>query len=277
MTEILKPPTNYTGSKHNLILELLKYFPSKEDVSTFYDVFCGGLSVSMNVDYDKIIANDTISPLIDFYTMLKYSADNGDIEKEIKSIQSYAIDKTSQDQFNEVRKEFNKTKSNPYLFFALVNSCTNNMMRFNKKGEFNQTFGKRTINDNTLDKVLKYMNRMRDKDITFTNQSFDNLLSTNKPSKGDFVYLDPPYWISEAGYNAVWDKKSESRLYDIMDEMNSNGVKFLMSNVSEHKGIVTPYIDRMKKWNMVEVNYDYEKVARKKEKGITKEVMIMNF
>lgn len=277
MTEILKPPTNYTGSKHNLILELLKYFPSKEDVSTFYDVFCGGLSVSINTDYDTIVANDTISPLIDFYTMLKYSADNGLIEKELKSILSYAIDKTSQDQFNEVRKEFNKTKNNPYLFFALVNSCTNNMMRFNKKGEFNQTFGKRTINDNTLDKVLKYMNRMKGKNITFTNQSFDELLSINPPSKGDFVYLDPPYWISEAGYNAVWDRKSESKLYDIMDEMDSNGVKFLMSNVSEHKGIVTPYIDRMKKWNMVEVNYDYEKVARKKEKGITKEVMIMNF
>lgn len=277
MTEILKPPTNYTGSKHNLILELLKYFPSKEDVSTFYDVFCGGLSVSINTDYDTIVANDTISPLIDFYTMLKYSADNGLIEKELKSILSYAIDKTSQDQFNEVRKEFNKTKNNPYLFFALVNSCTNNMMRFNKKGEFNQTFGKRTINDNTLDKVLKYMNRMKGKNITFTNQSFDELLSINPPSKGDFVYLDPPYWISEAGYNAVWDRKSESKLYDIMDEMDSNGVKFIMSNVSEHKGIVTPYIDRMKKWNMVEVNYDYEKVARKKEKGITKEVMIMNF
>lgn len=277
MTEILKPPTNYTGSKHNLILELLKYFPSKEDVSTFYDVFCGGLSVSINTDYDTIVANDTISPLIDFYTILKYSADNGLIEKELKSILSYAIDKTSQDQFNEVRKEFNKTKNNPYLFFALVNSCTNNMMRFNKKGEFNQTFGKRTINDNTLDKVLKYMNRMKGKNITFTNQSFDELLSINPPSKGDFVYLDPPYWISEAGYNAVWDRKSESKLYDIMDEMDSNGVKFLMSNVSEHKGIVTPYIDRMKKWNMVEVNYDYEKVARKKEKGITKEVMIMNF
>ena len=277
MIEILKPPTNYTGSKHNLILELLKYFPPKEEVKVFYDVFCGGLSVSMNTDYDTIVANDTISPLIDFYTMLKYSADHGHTTKEIESIKSYAIDKTSQDQFNEVRREFNKTKSNPYLFFALVNSCTNNMMRFNKKGEFNQTFGKRTINDNTLEKVSKYMSRMRDKNITFTNQSFDDLLTTDKPTKGDFVYLDPPYWISEAGYNAVWDKKSESKLYDIMDEMDSNGVKFLMSNVSEHKGIVTPYIDRMKKWNMVDINYDYEKVARKKDKGITKEVMIMNF
>ena len=203
MTDILKPPTNYTGSKHNLITELIKYFPPKEDVNKFYDVFCGGLSVSMNVDYDVIISNDVITPLINFYRNLKSAADSQLMKEEIKKIKSYSISKTSQDDFNSIRKDFNQTKD-PYLFFALVSSCTNNMMRFNKKGEFNQTFGKRTINDNTIDKVSKYMDRMKDKNITFTNVSFvDLLLGEMKPTKGDFVYLDPPYWISEAGYTAI--------------------------------------------------------------------------
>ena len=43
---ILKPPTNYAGSKDKLMPQIIEYFP--KDVDTFYDVFCGGLSVSIN-------------------------------------------------------------------------------------------------------------------------------------------------------------------------------------------------------------------------------------
>ena len=44
--EILKSPLNYTGSKHLIIEKLKDHFPDPTEVSTFYDVFCGGLSVS---------------------------------------------------------------------------------------------------------------------------------------------------------------------------------------------------------------------------------------
>ena len=74
MTDILKPPTNYTGSKHNLITELIKYFPPKEDVNKFYDVFCGGLSVSMNVDYDVIISNDVAYCFFTYFIPEEYPA-----------------------------------------------------------------------------------------------------------------------------------------------------------------------------------------------------------
>ena len=36
---MLKSPLNYTGSKHDLMEQLLQHFPSSESVDCFYDVF----------------------------------------------------------------------------------------------------------------------------------------------------------------------------------------------------------------------------------------------
>ena len=66
LLEFLPSPLNYTGSKYRLLSQLLPHFPS---VNVCYDLFCGGGSVSLNVGYDKVIANDVITPLIRFYRL----------------------------------------------------------------------------------------------------------------------------------------------------------------------------------------------------------------
>ena len=270
---ILKPPTNYVGSKDKLMPQLLEHFP--KNVDTFYDVFAGGLSVSINSPYDRIIANDIITPLIQFYQSLQFMSLNNWEEKEIEIIQSFKIDKTSKEQFLKVREEFNQD-GNPYKFFALVSSCTNNMMRFNKSFKFNQTFGERTINDNTIQKLRDYCKVMKTKNFTFTNLSYPELFKQFPVNQNDFVYLDPPYLISEAGYNAYWSKELEEGLYILLDELDSKGVRFMMSNVSKHKGKDNPHLDKVKNYKIVELDFDYEKVARKKGSD-SQEIIVMNF
>jgi hypothetical protein len=49
-----------------------------------------------------------------------------------------------------------------------------------------------------------------------------------------------------------------------------------MSNVREHNGIVNPHLDRLKNYKIIDLDYDYEKVAKKKGKG-TKEIIVKNF
>ena len=231
--KILKPPTNYSGSKDKIMTQLIEHFPSKDSVQTFYDVFAGGLSVSINTDYNKTVSNDILSPLIKFYDNLYKASKDGNIEEEIEKILSYKIDKSSPEQYSSVREEFNRT-FDPYLFFALVSSCTNNMMRFNQKFKFNQTFGERTINDNTIQKLKYYSQVMKTKSFSFFNLSYSELFKKMPVNQNDFVYLDPPYLISEAGYNAYWSKKLEEELYNLLDDLDSRGARFLMSNVSKH-------------------------------------------
>jgi site-specific DNA-adenine methylase len=198
-----------------------------------------------------------------------------DSERELKIIKSFAIDKESQQQYLRIREEFNNNP-NPYQFFALVSSCTNNMMRFNKSFKFNQSFGKRTINDSTIQKLKDYIEVIKDKDITFVCGDYKSLFIKYPPTTDDFIYLDPPYLISEAGYNAYWSKKMEEELYDLLDDLDSKNIRFVMSNLSQHKGVQNPYLHRISKYNIIPLEFDYEKVARKKG-GVSTEIIIKNF
>jgi site-specific DNA-adenine methylase len=272
---MFKSPLNYAGSKHDLMQQLLKHFPSPETVDVFYDVFAGGLSVSINTNYKKTIANDIIKPLIEFYYNLNTASKKDKIDEEILKIKSFSINKESQEEYLKIREEFNKT-GDPYQFFALVSSCTNNMMRFNKSFKFNQSFGKRTINDSTVQKLKEYCNTLKDKDIYFCNFTYQDLFKIQPISKNDFVYLDPPYLISEAGYNSYWSRESEESLYNLLDDLDSKEIRFVMSNLKQHKGVTNPYLDRIKKYTIIELDYDYEKVARKKGSDSV-EIIVKNF
>lgn len=233
----------------------------------------GGGSVFINTHYKNIYANDIIKPLISFYKELQ----NNNFDYIIENINKWKIDKDNQQQYNDYRKIFNDNGSvEPYLFFSLIQSCTNNMMRFNKKYEFNQTFGKRTFNKNTEEKLQEYHKTIKEKNITFTNFTYCEMLDKVLNSKKDiFVYLDPPYLITEAGYNSYWSEKLETSLYGYLDKLNANGNKFIMSNVAEHKDKVNPYMKKIEKYNIIQIQHDYNKVSR----GInsTKEIIVKNF
>jgi len=268
--KIYKSPLNFTGAKDKLMPVLLEHFP--KDVDTFYDVFAGGLSVTVNSDYVNVVANDIISPMIEFYNEFQFYLD---VDEFINMVKLHAISKTDKDEYNKVRDTFNMTQD-PYLFFALVSSCTNNMMRFNKKLKFNQSFGKRTINPSTVEKLRDYHRIINEKCISFSNQDYISFLMVENPGEDDFVYLDPPYLITEAGYNAYWSWDKEHMLYQMLDMLDSRGVRFVMSNVLEHNGKVNPYINKLNKYKIVSLDFNYEKVAKKKGKG-TREVIIKNF
>jgi len=249
---------------------LLEHFP--KDVETFYDVFAGGLSVTVNCDYENIVSNDIIKPMVEFYEIIQRY---GNVEDLIQMVKNSAISKTDQDEYYRVREAFNKTQ-NPYLFFSLVSSCMNNMMRFNKKSKFNQSFGKRTVNKSTITKLRDYHRIIHEKDILFTNYDYVEFLTKLEIGPGDFVYLDPPYSITDPGYGTYRLWNNEIMLYSMLEMLNANGVRFMMSNVREHNGKVNPYLDKLNGYEIIDLDFDYEKVARKKGK-VTKEMIVKNF
>ena len=66
MNELIKSPMNYVGGKYKLLPQILPLLPKQIDI--FMDLFGGGLDVSLNVNANKVISNDIISPIIDFKT-----------------------------------------------------------------------------------------------------------------------------------------------------------------------------------------------------------------
>lgn len=273
---MLESPFNYTGSKQRTLDFLFENFDTSKKI--FIDVFGGGGCVSLTAIkyYDQVILNDVIVPLISFYKELN----NIPYDSIIERLNAVRIDKTSQQEYNDKRKEFNDNGAkDPYLFFSLCSSCTNNMMRFNNKYLFNQTFGKRTINESTLKKLKKYSDILyKNKNITFSNKSFEKFLDFNSIDLSNcFVYLDPPYIQTGAGYNCYWNKNLENKLYDIIDLLNENQISFAMSNTLYHKGILNENYDRFKKYNVIEVPEFYNKVAKKDLDKKSVEILITNY
>lgn len=267
--DFLKSPFNYTGTKFFELEELFQYFP--KGCNTIVDLFCGGGSVFINAPYKNVIANDIIKPLILFYIVLK----DYDIETILKILEEVKIPKDDQEEFLRVRKTFNDEGAiNPFTFFSLCSSCTNNMMRFNKKFLFNQTFGKRTINDNTIQKLKDYSQRIKKFDsIKFTNkQYYDVEIPDNS-----FVYLDPPYLITEAGYNCYWSKELEEKLYTFLLDLNERGVKWGISNMLSHKGENNPFIDKILSFNVHKIEGFHNKAAKQSKAEESTEVFITNF
>jgi DNA adenine methylase len=267
--ENVASPFNYTGSKFHLIEQIRQNLPEKHS-GVFWDLFCGGGSVFVNLadEFDLVVVNDRIKELIQFYKIIESNCWE-DLEE---IVQRKVVDKRDKEGYLALRERFNEFRD-PTDLFVLCSSCTNNMMRFNKKFGFNQTWGKRQVNPNTYKKLKGYH------DVIFSNGKFDwqhedfyDLI----PEEGDVVYLDPPYLITEAGYNAYWSKESEENLYDYLDQLDQGGVHFLLSNVSRHKGIDNPHMDRLKRYNIVNLDFDYDKVSRG-GKSDSQEILVKNF
>jgi site-specific DNA-adenine methylase len=152
-------------------------------------------------------------------------------------------------------------------------------MRFNKSFEFNQTFGKRSWNDSTEKKVnefVEHISKFKDK-LYFISKDFVEI----KPTNPSMIYIDPPYTNTEAGYNAYWSKTKESQLYDYIIEMNNMGHSFMLSGVlGEHKNnekseIIYKLLELGFKSKILD--YDYDKVARKKNSKNSQEIIIYNY
>lgn len=280
---MIETPFNYTGSKFKLLEQILPELDYTKPY--FIDLFTGGGSVYTNVvdKYDKIMANDVIQDLIGIHKCL---ADNDHIISETKSI---CPGKGNPEGFAILRSNYNNNPT-PAGLWALMLSSTNNMMRFNQKFKYNQTYGDRGWNPNTDKKVDIFTNHIRQyKDkIRYISRPFGDVsISSDKI----MFYCDPPYGrvknddgsigkkqISEAGYNAFWKEDDDINLYNYLHSINEKGSSFMVSGVLKHNDKICWMLDKLIQdgFNYKELNFDYNKVSRKGEKDTT-EIIITNY
>ena len=98
-----------------------------------------------------------------------------------------------------------------------------------------------------------------------------------KPTKDDFVYLDPPYLITFSEYNKLWNEDSEMRLIDFLDELDDAGVRFAVSNVLWHrKRYNGTFNEWAQKYNIVQIESNYISYHDNTEKDSI-EVLVKNY
>ena len=277
MEKYIKSPLNYTGGKGKLLNQILPLFP--KDINTFVDLFTGGCNVAVNVSANKIIANDLCTQVINTYKGIQNNNTEKAIEMIEKIINEYDLSKENKEGYLELRKAYNDGNKEWHVLYTLLTHSFNNQVRFNQKGEFNMPFGKRNFNSKLKQKFKDFSNAIQKKDIEFTNKNFKDL-DINKLGENDFVYLDPPYLVTEATYNTGWNEETEKDLLSLCDKLNDKGVKFAISNVLEHNGSKNEIlINWSKKYNVHYLNYDYSNCNyHKKDNGHKSiEVLITNY
>lgn len=259
----------YTGNKQKLLPELFKLFPDRNSYMRFIDCFCGGLSVSLNVP-KPVLSNDYDRTLIDMYKRLQMLPDLSPVRELIKQ---HGLGKNEKEAYLAFRDAYNKNKDPLWLYVLILHSFSN-VNRTNDKGNFNANFGCRTLNDSTVKRFEHFKNNVRG--IEFSSASFKDLdICLN-----DFVYCDPPYLITDAVYNKFWNEEREHELYDFLDNLNSDGIKFGLSNVTYHAGKQNDIlIEWMQKYNVHNLDKKYllGQHTDSYEQNKTQEVYVCNY
>lgn len=285
----VKSPLNYVGGKYKILDQIIPKFPKY--INNFVDLFGGGFNVGINVNANTIIYNDVIEPLCE---LMNYFSDNSAdeiIEKLEKNISSKNLNKENAEAFLELRNKYNhhlyKKEDEKVLdFYTLVLYSFNYQIRFNQNMKYNTPFGKNrsSYNQNTRKNLKKFIDKINKSNVIVSKDKFIDF-DFSKLGKDDFVYCDPPYLITTGSYNdgnrgiKNWTIDDEKKLLSILDNLNTKGVKFALSNVlianSQKNEILEMW---SKKYTVYIIKNTFNNSNyRRKNKNDTIEVLITNY
>jgi DNA adenine methylase Dam len=272
-------PLNYTGGKSKLLPQLLDIFPKEVDI--FVDLFCGGGNVCANIDAGTIIANDKLHQVIELLDIFT-KKDSTEILDIINNyMNEYQLTTLNSEGYLKLRRDYNADRTWD-KFYTLVCYSFNNQIRFNSKGEYNMPFCKNrsSFNQALQKKLIKFVDKLKLMTILFISKDFRDVDFSNLTDKS-LVYCDPPYLITTASYNEQngWSEKDEHDLLDRLDELNSKGVRFALSNVLESKGLRNEIlIEWCQKYHTWMITKSYKNCNhQKKDDGKVIEVLITNY
>ena len=226
-----QPIIKWTGSKRSQSDEIIEYFP--KEIDTYYEPFCGGCSMmrrllDSDIHVKNIICSDINNDLISTWKEIKNNPSSvfenySNMWKILNSTND--IDK-KRDYFEQQRKIFNETH-NPYIFFFIMRTCTNGMPRYNKNGDFNNSFHitRNGIDPKNLKPILsEWSNQLNKYNVNFINCSYEHIF--DMCNENDFIYLDPPYYNTKGIYYNHFDY---NKFFTKLIEINKNNIKYLLS------------------------------------------------
>ena len=258
--------------------------------------------VFLNADAQEVLANDLDSNVIGIHKLLLSQAEKMDefVLNFAKLARSYGLTcsfdgdvvspevrkefpKTyfahlNRSGFNTLKEKYNSSADRDELeLYALMIYGFNRMLRFNREGNFNIPVGNVDFNPNVVKALQGYSSRTIGRNVVFSNLEFEAFLKSVSFKEGDFLYVDPPYLITASEYNKGWNETCESRLYAILDHLNTIGVKFAVSNVEIYGDRANVMLEKwMQKYKVHTVSSNYINYFDNGKKKL-KEVLVCNY
>lgn len=236
---IYQSPLNYMGNKSPIAAFLKTNAP--KDINHVADVFGGGLNAGINFNVKNLTYNDYNFKVKELLQMFE-DVDTVTLYKYIKkTIVKYGLTKNGKEAYTKMRSDYNAQKlekRDVKLLYVLVLFGFQQQIRFNSSYDYNNPVGEAGFNDSILEKIVSFSRLVKERKVVFMSGDYADV----KVVKNTLVYCDPPYLITLGSYNDGkrgfngWSEAEETRLLSYLDELDKKGVKFMLSNVIEHKG-----------------------------------------
>jgi len=208
----------WTGSKRSQATRISAFVP---DHNRYYEPFLGGGALLYKLGRRGSVGGDIYPPLVDFWAMVR--------DEPRRLIEDYTSQWTELQTdlpgyFYLVRDRFN-TEQRPEDLNFLMRTCVNGIVRFSKKGDFNNSFhlSRKGMLPSRFAKVVRDWSA-HIQGIEFRKGDFE--VTTADAKAGDFIYLDPPYAGNKQRYIGDLDVE---RFYRVLDDLNRRGVKWALS------------------------------------------------
>ncbi len=208
----------WTGSKRSQALRIAAYAPK---FKRYYEPFLGGGALLYLLGKPGSIGGDIYEPLTAFWKLVR---DNPDHLVNDYGRQWAALQDDLPGYFYVVRDRFN-TSHRPEDLNFLMRTCVNGIVRFSKKGDFNNSFhlSRKGMQPSRFAPVVRAW-EYRLKGIEFRCGDFQETLTDARA--GDFVYFDPPYAGNKQRYIGDLDV---GRFCRVLEDLNMRGVKWALS------------------------------------------------
>jgi len=265
----IKPFVKWAGGKKQLLPTLSQYIPSH--YKRYLEPFVGGGALLFHLKPPIALINDSNDELMNCYRVIRDNVQ--DLIEDLK------IHINSKDYFYDMRKQDVQELTiveRASRFIYLNRTCFNGLWRVNKKNQFNTPFGyhknPKILNADLLLVVSEFLSN-----VELFESDFEVFLLENA-RKGDFIYLDPPYYpVSKYSDFKRYTKDffgepEQIRLANVFKKLDKKGCKLLLSN--SHSDLISQEYDGYDQM-VVEARRNINKDGN--GRGAVKEYLVRNY
>jgi DNA adenine methylase len=270
----MKTFLNYIGSKRKLFKKIERYLP--DSINNYYEPFVGGGSMLFYLnnilDIKMNYINDIDNDLINVYKVIKNNVN--ELIEYLHELDKYK----SKIKFALIVKAYNEKKNiknnvlKAALFIYINKRSYNNNFQYRKGDIIKPYFSNSNCKNSIFDKtnILKVSEFF--KSVNINNVDYKEFLNKNKPKKGDFVFIDPPYIVSNVKtyYKKSFTLEDMIDLRQVCDNLNKKKIKFMITfnNNDDIKKIFKKYSIYSFENSSIQSNYGNVK---------EKEIIIINY
>jgi len=226
LEESVKPLIKWAGGKRNLIKVYKYLFPKK--FNKYCEPFLGSGAVFFFLKPSKAVLIDKNEELINFYEVVRDKP-----QELMELVSTYKVDKGFYYWIRSLEPEKLSKVERAARFLYLNKTAYNGLWRVNSKGKFNVPFGRyKNVKFFEEENLLRASEALKNAKLICGD--FEEVLKYAK--KGDFIYLDPPYYpISDTANfkNYTSDGFTDEdhvRVYKVFKALTERGCYVMLSN-----------------------------------------------